>query len=38
MNIELYIDQPNDYALDIGAPVYHPHVSIHLTELMSQDC
>jgi AraC-like DNA-binding protein len=28
MDIELYIDQPNDYAFDIGAPVYHPHVSI----------
>lgn len=28
MNIELYINEPNDYALDIGAPVYHPHVAI----------
>lgn len=28
MDIELYIDKANDYALDIGAPVYHPHVSI----------
>ena len=26
--IQLHINHPNDYALDIGAPVYHPHVSI----------
>ncbi len=28
MKIDLHINQANDYALDIGAPVYHRHVSI----------
>lgn len=31
---ELFINHPNDYALDIGAPVYHPHVSVvHYDEM-----
>lgn len=25
---DLFITSPNDYANDIGAPVYHPHVSV----------
>ena len=34
MTIDLYINEANDYALDIGAPVYHPHVSvIHYDEV-----
>ena len=34
MTIELYINEVNDYAQDIGAPVYHPHVSvIHYDEV-----
>ena len=34
MNIDLYISEANDYAHDIGAPVYHPHVSvIHYDEV-----
>lgn len=34
MTIELYIDEANDYAQDIGAPVLHPHVSvIHYDEV-----
>ena len=34
MTIDLYIDEANDYARDIGAPVYHPHVSvIHYDEV-----
>ena len=34
MKIDLYIDEANDYARDIGAPVYHPHVSvIHYDEV-----
>lgn len=34
MQIDLYINQANDYARDIGAPVYHPHVSvIHYDEV-----
>lgn len=28
MKVELYINEPNDYARDIGAPVYHPHVAV----------
>ncbi len=28
MNLDLLINQANDYAQDIGAEVYHPHVSI----------
>lgn len=28
MRIDLYINEANDYARDIGAPVYHPHVSV----------
>ena len=28
MQLDLYINNPNDYARDIGAPVYHPHVAI----------
>lgn len=28
MNLDLFINQANDYAQDIGAEVYHPHVSI----------
>lgn len=32
--IDLFIDEANDYALDIGAPVWHPHVSvIHYDEV-----
>lgn len=32
--IDLYIDGANDYARDIGAPVWHPHVSvIHYDEV-----
>jgi AraC-like DNA-binding protein len=26
--IDLYINETNDYARDIGAPVWHPHVSV----------
>ena len=34
MKIDLYINEANDYAQDIGAPVYHPHVSvIHYDEV-----
>lgn len=34
MMLDLYIDEANDYARDIGAPVYHPHVSvIHYDEM-----
>ena len=34
MNIELHINEANDYAQDIGAPVFHPHVSvIHYDEV-----
>ena len=34
MTIDLYINEANDYARDIGAPVYHPHVSvIHYDEM-----
>lgn len=34
MTIDLYINKANDYAQDIGAPVYHPHVSvIHYDEV-----
>ncbi len=34
MQIDLYINEANDYARDIGAPVYHPHVSvIHYDEV-----
>ena len=34
MTIDLYIDEANDYAQDIGAPVLHPHVSvIHYDEV-----
>ncbi|MBQ6434017.1 MAG: AraC family transcriptional regulator [Bacteroidaceae bacterium] len=34
MKIDLYINKANDYARDIGAPVYHPHVSvIHYDEV-----
>lgn len=34
MKIDLYINEANDYAHDIGAPVYHPHVSvIHYDEV-----
>lgn len=34
MKIDLYINEANDYARDIGAPVYHPHVSvIHYDEM-----
>ena len=28
MQIDLYINEANDYARDIGAPVLHPHVSV----------
>lgn len=28
MTIDLYINEANDYAHDIGAPVLHPHVSV----------
>ena len=28
MRIDLYINEANDYARDIGAPVWHPHVSV----------
>lgn len=28
MTIDLYINEANDYAQDIGAPVLHPHVSV----------
>ena len=28
MTIDLYLNEANDYARDIGAPVYHPHVSV----------
>ena len=32
--IDLYINEANDYARDIGAPVWHPHVSvIHYDEV-----
>jgi AraC-like DNA-binding protein len=32
--MDLYINEANDYARDIGAPVWHPHVSvIHYDEL-----
>lgn len=32
--IDLYINEANDYACDIGAPVWHPHVSvIHYDEV-----
>jgi len=34
MTIDLYINEANDYARDIGAPVFHPHVSvIHYDEV-----
>jgi len=34
MTIDLYINKANDYAHDIGAPVYHPHGSvIHYDEV-----
>ncbi len=34
MTIDLYINAANDYAHDIGAPVFHPHVSvIHYDEV-----
>ena len=34
MTIDLYINEANDYARDIGAPVLHPHVSvIHYDEV-----
>ncbi|MBR3067808.1 MAG: AraC family transcriptional regulator [Prevotella sp.] len=34
MTIDLYINEAIDYARDIGAPVYHPHVSvIHYDEV-----
>ena len=34
MKLDLYINEANDYARDIGAPVYHPHVSvIHYDEV-----
>ena len=34
MTIDLHINVANDYAQDIGAPVYHPHVSvIHYDEV-----
>ena len=34
MTIDLHINEANDYAQDIGAPVYHPHVSvIHYDEV-----
>ena len=34
MTIDLYINNANDYAHDIGAPIYHPHVSvIHYDEV-----
>lgn len=34
MTIDLYINEANDYAQDIGAPIYHPHVSvIHYDEV-----
>ena len=28
MQLDLYINEANDYARDIGAPIYHPHVAI----------
>lgn len=28
MKLDLYINEANDYARDIGMPVQHPHVSI----------
>ena len=28
MTLDLYINEANDYARDIGAPVLHPHVAI----------
>jgi hypothetical protein len=32
--VDLYINEANDYARDIGAPVWHPHVSvIHYDEV-----
>lgn len=32
--LDLYINEANDYALDIGAPTWHPHVSvIHYDEV-----
>jgi len=34
MRVDLYINEANDYARDIGAPVFHPHVSvIHYDEV-----
>lgn len=34
MRLDLYINEANDYARDIGAPIYHPHVSvIHYDEV-----
>ena len=34
MTLDLYINEANDYAHDIGAPVLHPHVSvIHYDEV-----
>ena len=34
MTIDLYINEANDYARDIGAPVLHPHVCvIHYDEV-----
>ena len=34
MTIDLYINEANDYARDISAPVFHPHVSvIHYDEV-----
>lgn len=34
MKIDLYINEANDYARDIGVPVWHPHVSvIHYDEV-----
>ena len=34
MKLDLYINEANDYARDIGAPVLHPHVSvIHYDEV-----
>ena len=34
MKLDLYINEANDYARDIGAPVFHPHVSvIHYDEV-----
>ena len=28
MQLDLYINEANDYARDIGVPIYHPHVAI----------